>query len=164
MVDRTPEQLAVPRMASQYSQMLPHLGWEAIGINLRGFLTFPDNQDGASQYITSNIFGNPSWQGIGKSPVRASVNLVFDLEKSPLYFSVSEALMRKEEDETSISAVMFSGSFSYTIETENSSEQISYIQNVISNWQADLTTFNEVVNDYFIADTRVKEYAMAGSY
>ena len=39
MADKTPEKLKIPAMASKYVQMLSNLEYEAIGINIRGFLS-----------------------------------------------------------------------------------------------------------------------------
>jgi hypothetical protein len=158
MADKTPDKLSIPGMASKYIQTLPNLEYEAIGINIRGFLSFPENKDAASKYITSNFLANASWQGIGKSPVRASVNLVFDMERSPLYLSIAEAAMRKEEDETTVPIVMFSGSFSYAIDAESAAEKIAYMQEKISNWQTDFAAFNEIINHHFLIQNTVENY------
>jgi hypothetical protein len=158
MLDKTPEQLGIPVIAGKYIQTLPNLEYEAIGINIRGFLSFPEGKDTASKYITSNFLADASWQGIGKSAVRASVNLVFDMERSPLYLSITEATMRKEEDETTIPIVMFSGSFSYAINGKNSAEDIAYMQGIINNWQTDFATFNEIINHHFLANNRLESY------
>jgi hypothetical protein len=158
MAGKTPESLKIPAMASKYIQMLSNLEYEAIVVNIRGFLAFPEDKDAASRYIASNFLVNAPWQTIGKSPVRASVNLVFTLEGSPFYLNIAEAAMRKEEDETTVPIVMFSGSFSYVLKGESAAEKIAYMQGVIANWQNDFTAFNEIINNHLLAQNTAENY------
>ncbi len=158
MADKIPEKLKIPAMALQYIQMLSNLEYEAIGINIRGFLSFPEDKDAASKYIVSNFLANASWQTIGELPVRAaSINLVFDRERSPFYLNIAEAAMRKEEDEATVPIVMFSGSFSYVL-NGNAAEKLAYMHEVIANWQTDFTAFNEIINNHFLAQNTVGSY------
>ncbi|MCV3217087.1 hypothetical protein OGM63_26865 [Plectonema radiosum NIES-515] len=158
MAGKTPDQLKIPVIASKYIQMLSNLEYEAIGVNIRGFLSFPEGKDAASRYIASNFLANASWQTIGFSPVRASINLVFDRERSPFYLNIAEAAMRKEEDEATVPIVMFSGSFSYVVNGESAAEKIAYMHEIIANWQTDFTAFNEIINNHFLAQNTAVNY------
>lgn len=158
MADKKYEKLKITAMASKYIQMLSNLEYEAIGINIRGFLSFPEDKDAARRYIASNFLANASWQTLGKSPVRASINLVFDRERSPFYLNIAEAAMRKEEDETTVPIVMFSGSFSYVVNSESAAEKIAYMHEIIANWQTDLAAFNEIINNHLLAQNTAHNY------
>ncbi len=150
------EMPAIIRMSRSYTQMLTNLGYEAIGLNFRGFLAFPENKDAASKYITSNFLANSSFLSIGKSPVRASINLVFDTERCPVYFSIAEAGMRKEEEETTTPIVMFSGSFSYVLKGEASAEKLAYMHECIGNCQFDYAVFTDIINNHFLAQNVIE--------
>jgi hypothetical protein len=157
MVDKKYEKLVIPAMARKYTQTLPNLEYEAIGINIRGFLSFPDSQDAASRYIASNFLAAGTWQAIGTSPMRASINLVFQLERAPLYLSIAEAAV-KQADETTTPIVMFSGSFSYTLNGESASEKLAYMHECIGNWQADFAAFTDIINNHFLAQTATNSF------
>lgn len=158
MAGKTPEKLKIPAMALQYIQMLSNLEYEAIGINIRGFVSFPGDKNAASKYIASNFLANASWQTISELPLRdASINIVFERERSSVYLNIAKAAMRKEEDETTVPIIMFSGSFSYVLNGDFS-EKLAYMQEIIANWQTDLTAFNEIINNHFLAQNTVSSY------
>ena len=82
--------------------------------------------------------------------MRASLNLVYKFNRAPFYLSISEAALRNE-DETSTPIVMFSGSFSYELSGENGSEKLSLLNQAIDNWQVDLETYSNIINNKFLA-------------
>jgi hypothetical protein len=147
---------AIIRMSTNYTQMLPNLGCEAVGISFRGLKACPEDKDAASRFITSNFLAKSSFASIGKSPVRASINLVFDTERCPAYFNIAEASMRKEEEETTTPIVVFSGSFSYVLKGETSAEKLAYMHECIGNWQFDYAVFTDIVNNHFLAQNVVE--------
>lgn len=153
--DKSFEQPLIKKMACKYTQTLPNLDYEAVLVSFRNFLSFPDSQDEAIKYIASNFLTNGSWQTIGKSPVRASIDLVFDMEHAPLYLKIASATMRLE-DETTIPVVMFSGSFSYILDGESAAEKLAYIHECIGNWQTDFDAFTDIVNNNFIVQNAVE--------
>lgn len=147
---------AIIRMSTSYTQMLPNLGCEAVGINFRGFKACPEDSDAASRFITSNFLAKSSFASIGKSPVRASINLVFDTERCPAYFNIAEASMRSESSEATTPIVVFSGSFSYVLKGETSAEKLAYMHECIGNWQFDYAVFTDIVNNHFLAQNVVE--------
>jgi hypothetical protein len=157
MAGKTDESLKIPSMAIRYTKTLSHLGYKAFALNYRGFRSFPSDQDGARKYIIENFFPNASWQTIGKSPARASVNLVFEMSRSPVYMNITEATVRKE-DESTMPIVMFSGSFSYVLDGESAAEKLAYMHECIGNWQSDFAEFTDIINNHFLVQPVVESY------
>ena len=107
------ESILIPKIARKYAQALPNMEFEAIGINPRGYAPFPDGEDTARQYITHTLLSPGAWQSEGEEPMRASLNLVYKLQRAPLYLTVTEAALRAEsENETNTPIIILSGSFS----------------------------------------------------
>jgi hypothetical protein len=156
MVGKSLELLKVPGMAKRYTQTLSNLEYEAIGLNFRGFLSFPSDPDGARKYILSNFFPNASWQTICDT-VRAGISLVFEKPRSPLYMNIAEATVRKE-DETTMPIVVFSGSFSYVLDGESAAEKLAYMHECIGNWQSDFAEFIEIIDNHFLAKPVIESY------
>lgn len=155
--DKKPESLSVPSIASNYPQSLPNMEFEGLGISFRGYVPFTDSQD-ARQYMSKNLFAPGAWQEVGDAPVRATVNLVYSFERAPLYLSINEASLRNS-DETTTPIIMFSGSFSYSLSGETAVEKLASLQQAIGNWQTDLMTFSDIINNKFLAQV-VENYSV----
>ena len=150
IADNQVESLHIPSIARKYAHTLPNMEFEAVGINPRGYVAFPNEQEAARKYVTETLLSGGAWLESGDSPMRASLNLVYKFNRAPFYLSVSEAALRNE-DETSTPIVMFSGSFSYELSGENGSEKLSLLNQAIDNWEVDLETYSNIINNKFLA-------------
>lgn len=144
--------LQIASIASKYAKALPNMEIEAVGINPRGYVSFTSEEDAARKYMVENILcPGAAWQSEGTKSMRASVNLVYDYERASMYLNISEAGLRKE-DETSTPIVMFNGSFSYELEGETKEEKQENLHKALENWQTDVATYSDLVNNKFLAN------------
>lgn len=156
LMDGVNEAPAIIRMSRSYTQMLPNLGYEAVANNLRVLLPCPEDSYAASRYIIQNFFANSLFQSTSKPPKRLSINFVLETERCPVYFSIAEASMRKELEEATTPIVVFSGSFTYALKGEDSSEKLAYMHECIGNWQLDYAVFNDIINNHLLPQNVVE--------
>ncbi|MCW5319218.1 hypothetical protein GTQ43_38195 [Nostoc sp. KVJ3] len=142
-------ELVVANIAKKYVQTLPNIEYEAVGLNPRSYMTFDQQQDAARQYLAETLLSPGAWQEVGTTPVRATLNLVYTLERCPFYLTVSEAALRNP-DETSTPIVLFNGSFSYEVKSEAVPERIGNLHQIIDNWQVDFATYQEIISTKFM--------------
>lgn len=152
--DKAIGEIVVAEIAKKYIQTLPNIEYEAVGLNPRSYITFEQQQDTARQYIANTLLSTGAWQEIGTAPVRATLNLAYTLERCPLYLTVSEAALRNP-DETSTPIVLFNGSFSYQVIGETTSERIVNLHQILDNWQADLSNYQNIINNNFLTKEMV---------
>jgi hypothetical protein len=143
-------EIVVADIAKKYVQTLPNVEYEAVGLNPRSYMTFDQQQDAARQYLAETLLSPGPWQEVGTAPVRATLNLIYTLERCPFYLTVSEAALRNP-DETSTPIVLFNGSFSYEIKSETAQERLIELRQIINNWQADMSSYQEIINTKFLA-------------
>jgi hypothetical protein len=147
------EEIAVYEIAKKYVQMLPNAEYQGLGINPRGYVSFPgDQQDAARQFMSETMFMPGAWQEVGNVPVRATMNLVYSLEPAALYLTINEAALRNS-DETTTPILLFSGSFSYEATGENASEKLASLLQSMENWQANLENYSDIINNKFLGKT-----------
>ena len=146
-------EITVAEIAKKYVQTLPNIQYEGVGLNPRGYISF-EQQSAASQYLVKTLLSHGDWQSLGTAPVRATLNLVYTLERCPFYLTVSEAALRNP-DETNIPIVLFNGSFSYEVRSEISAERVVNLHNIIDNWQTDLSNYQEIINTKFLLKSEI---------
>jgi hypothetical protein len=153
------ESAKTPAIARKYCQVLPEVEYQALGINPRGYADLAD----ARNYLHQTLLKDGAWQQVGTAPMRANLNLTYTLEKGQLSLTVSEAMLR-QEDETNTPIVLFGGNFSVEASGETATQKKDSLMAALDNWQADLRTYVELVNDKFLAGTTPKTPVVADSF
>jgi hypothetical protein len=144
------EDTKIPAVIRKYVEALPRTDYQTLSINPRSFVTFEgEDENAASEYITSTLLSKGTWSDVGKAPVKAAVNLVYALERGELKLSVAEALLQLQEAPPT-PAVLFSGSFQYEIAGELEGEKLQHLYKLLDNWQPDLEAYREIVNKRFL--------------
>jgi hypothetical protein len=145
------EEIQIPQVALKYVEKLPHAEYMGLSFSPKLLLPFPNDPDAARRYITGTLLGNGDWKKIGKAPLQAGVNLVFQLERAQLTMGISEARLQQPQ-QPSMFSILFSGNFNYNINTEKSNQtKIERLLQAINFWQKDLQDFREIVTEKFLA-------------
>lgn len=142
--------VAVPGIARKYVETLPNVEYQAMGLNPRGYVTFDNGSDAARKYLSETLLSPGAWQEVGNAPVRATVNYAYTLERGQFNLSVNEAALQ-QPDQTTTPIVLFSGNFSYDIASITGSDKLATLYQALSNWEADLETYKDIVNTKFLA-------------
>jgi hypothetical protein len=151
IANKSTDTVIAPNIISKFTQALPNLDFQAIGINPRGFVAFGE-EDAANKFITEKLLAPGAWQEEGEAAMRASLNLMYKLKRAPLALNITEAALNQKDK--SIPIVIFSGSFSYQVIGNTVEQKLGYVNQVIGNWFTDITAFSSLVNDKFLADVR----------
>lgn len=150
-INETAVSESVAEIASKYVQTLSNIEYQGLGHNFRGYISFDNQQDAARKYLSETLLTPGAWQQVGTEPVRATVNYHYTLERSSLQLSVNEAALRQPDEETT-PIVLFAGNFIYDVSGDTKEEKLKSLQQAIDNWQVELETFKEIVNNKFLAE------------
>ncbi len=148
--DKSIDELSAGEVAQKYMATLKMAEYQTVGINFRSYIA-QNSPDAATEYINHQLLNAGIWQQYGTGKIRASVNLNYDLGARQLNLSIDAA---KIQFPTPIThpAVVFSGTFSYDT-TAHSSDRVTQIATIISNWKQELNEFNGLIIDRFLATT-----------
>ena len=144
MATKSLQELEVPQIARKYIEALPHAEYQMMGINLRGLVPFPQTVDAARQFLTRQLLSAGAWQDFGEEPARTSLNVAYTLQGRRLYLSINEAALQLPDEQVT-PIVLFSGNFEYSVEGDR-----QRLLSVLSNWQADLEIYKNLINDRFL--------------
>lgn len=146
--------IQAPSVARKYLQTLPNAEYKTVRIIFKGYVTF-DRQQSCNKYLTETLLNSGAWQSIGNENVRPGLNLSYSLDSCQLVLSINESRLRTI-DETILPIVMFNGNFSYDLTDDTFALRLASMQQAIANWQADLTTYKEIVNTKFFGEVAQK--------
>ncbi|WP_017304551.1 hypothetical protein [Spirulina subsalsa] len=152
-IKQNPQDLQAPIVARQYLEKLPHANYQGISINPKILIGFPNQEDAARKYIVETLLAPGGWQQLGQAPLKASVNLSYQLKRCPLNLGINEVRLQ-QPDQTSIAALLFSGGFTYGIPPEYQDQKTAYLSKRISTWQTDFETFREIITKKFFAQSQ----------
>ncbi|BAY80715.1 hypothetical protein NIES267_01720 [Calothrix parasitica NIES-267] len=142
------QELQISKVAAKYIEKLPNVEYRAVGINPKGFVTFTES-NGASNYFLNNLLASGEWREFGKTPVKAAIQLAYNLESSQLNLTINEGLLKVSEKK-SVPAVLFSGNFDYKISTNEPEARLKDLHQIIHNWKSNLETYKQLINDKFL--------------
>ncbi|NES99140.1 MAG: hypothetical protein F6K62_21760 [Sphaerospermopsis sp. SIO1G2] len=148
-----------PLVAHNYVKSLPNAEYQAVGIDIRGYITATDmGADTSAQDYLRSLLAPAPWQQVGTEPVKASVQLAFTLENKTLSLNINEGTLYVSEEET-VPIVLFNGNFSYQAQGNTKEERLESIHQLLDNWQGDLDTYQEIINTKFLTSEVVLQDA-----
>jgi hypothetical protein len=139
-------EILAPVIAHRYVEKLPAADYQYLQTSLGSIYSLGEKEDTVRHLIVKTLLSHSPWHSFGKSPVKASIDLLYELEHCQLNLKVDEARLQKSETST-IPALMFAGNFNYPLANYNEQEKLSRLCQLIDNWQKDLKTFQEIVED-----------------
>jgi hypothetical protein len=139
----------IPDVAMSYLDKFPNIDYQGVSISPKSLIGFGEEGNLARQFITENLLAPGPWRELGTAPMQANLNLVYRLEHCPMTLSINEARVQRPE-KSPIAALLFSGSFNYQTNQGAIPERVSQIKAQINNWQRDMKTFREIVNQRFL--------------
>jgi hypothetical protein len=141
--------MQIADVAMSYLDKFPNVDYQGVSISPKSLIGFGEEENTARKFIAENLLAPGAWREIGTAPMQANLNLVYRLEHCPMTLSINEARVQRPE-KTPVSALLFSGSFNYQTNEGAFPERVSQIKDKINNWQRDMKSFREIVNQRFL--------------
>ncbi len=148
MVNKDTEELKVANIAMGYTEKLSQIEYQGVAINLVGYVGF-DSDIESHQYLSQTLLSPGSWQDFGETPMRAAIDLSYDLNRCLLNLKINQAILKFPEK--SVSAILFSGNFNYQVLASDQEVKVTDLQQTIQNWEADLKTYQQLIEDKFLS-------------
>lgn len=142
------QEVQVAALACQLVQKLPKLEYQSVGINPVGLFMF-ESQQQTHQYLCQNLLSPGDWQEFGEGPIQAGLQLAYTLKRGQLILGINQA--KVQYPDKSASAIVFSGNFNYPLSGNSDSERLDNLQQLIQNWQEDLKTFRQLLEEKFLS-------------
>ncbi|BAY22174.1 hypothetical protein NIES2100_19370 [Calothrix sp. NIES-2100] len=141
------QEVQVAQIACQLVEKLPKVEYQSVGINPVGLFMF-DSETQTHQYLCQYLLSRGSWQEFGEEPLQAGLQLAYTLKRGQLILGINQA--KVQYPDKSESAIVFSGNFNYPLSGNSDSERLLAIQQLIQNWQDDLKTFRQLLEEKFL--------------
>ncbi len=142
------QKLNISQLAAKYVEKLPNVEYQAIGINPKGFVSFTES-NGAANYLLNNLLASGEWREFSNTPVKAAIQLAYNLESYQLNLTINEGLLRVSQ-EKSVPAILFSGNFNYNIVATQQEEKLQNLYKILQDWKSNLETYKKLVNEKFL--------------
>jgi hypothetical protein len=150
IVTKSYSDIKFAEIAKLYTQALPRAEYEALGINITGYATFPDNSELAQHYITKTLLSHGNWLEFGTSVPKVELNISYPLEQGNLNLKVAQAVLQKDNEPATTPIVTYAGNFEYSLRQLSSADKLSFLYNLLDQWQAHVETFTNLVERSFL--------------
>lgn len=147
--EQTEAELETPGVATRYISTLPNLEYQAVGINLRGYIPFEGDESGPQNYIEQHLLQAGEWQKGGASQSHSEINLVYVFEDHRLNLSINSATLQK--DGATLPILLLSGNFEYRLDAASTEERADRVKTIVLDWTKDLQSFRDVIAKFPVA-------------
>lgn len=114
------EECQVPALACKYVQKLPHVKYEAVGINFKGFIECAD-----SEKIVMNRFLKPGIASFnGVNPKASGLSFVYHLDDVRLRLSFDSGKVKHAENEKERNGILIDANFHMDLAGQNINQEI----------------------------------------
>jgi hypothetical protein len=143
------DNVLAPAVARQYVEKLAGAEYQQFNLGIKTLVPFSSDRNGARKFITETLLSPGPWSQISTEPLQATVTLQYKLTDCQLVIAVNEATLQVGEENT-IAALLFGGTFIYSIASESPQERINLFNKSLNNWQRDIENFREIVKNRFL--------------
>lgn len=143
------EEMEFARVAHRYLASLPAADYQLLKISPMCLYNLGSEADTVRELIVEELLAPAPWHSFGYSPMKAAVNLVYELERCQLNLMVDEARFQSGKAEA-LPGLLFAGDFIYDLTQSTGEEKINKLKAAISNWQQDVVMFQEKISENII--------------
>jgi hypothetical protein len=146
---KTLDELEVPEVVYRYIEKLPQENYQAVGLNLEGHTLF-DSQDTARSYLQEILSSGDRPHPSDHNLVQAIASFIYKLDRGVLTLTVRNTDLQLSETEQ-VPVLLFAANFHRDLSKLPDSERVHELSEIIENWQDDVETYQDIVNNKFLA-------------
>jgi len=143
------EEMKFAQVANRYLESLPAADYQLLKISPMCLYNLGSEADTVRSLIVKALLTPAPWHSFGYSPMKAAVNLVYELERCQLNLMIDEARFQSGE-KIPVPGLLFAGDFIYSLAEVTKSEKINSLKTAINNWQQDVAMFQEKISENII--------------
>lgn len=149
------QNIELPQIVQNYIEVFPQENYQAVGLNLEGNTTFNIQQE-ARTYLLETLQNPNYWQRDNENIVQAIVNFIYKIDRGQLTLTVRNTELKRSAEE-SIPVILFAANFNRDVAGVPDKDRFDILSQIIRNWQTDIDTYHEIVNNRFLSK-KVKQF------
>lgn len=139
----------VPEVAYKYIEVLPYIGYRAIGLNFTGHVVI-DKHDDLQNFILNKLIASGSWKNFQGNSPHVSIKFTYPMENGYLTIAVEEGGIQDNPNTQLLPVLIFEANFHRDISDSTNQEKTSQVKKYIQNWKIDFNTFKSLVEETFL--------------
>ena len=142
------EDLEVIKLASNYVAKMPSAKYQSLHIQPRRIVSLPE-AEGGKKYIAQTLLNYGPHLELGQISRGAKVDLLYQLKRCQLDLTIMEAKLEMA-DKNIIPGLFFGGKFIYYLNQYFPQENVSKLNQLLSNTPKDMDTFRKIIHQKFL--------------
>ena len=139
-----------PGVAERYLRTVPHVTYEAVGINAKGHISF-DSAEAAVACIREKFLASGPWLTFGNGLQHAGIKFAYNLEGRVLNVAIESASLAHGESAEPV--VVYAGNVHHTLKGDTTKDRLESAVNAVSNWSEDLRIFRDLVEGQILKES-----------
>lgn len=137
----------IPNIARKYLEVLPHVNYSALGINIISHV-IAENSDEIDNYFGEYILRSGDWKKYQNVSPNPSFSLNYPLENCQINISISPAKIESQEaDYQHKSVILFTGNIHRDFsDLKDLEKQREKLKQYLGSWENDLKDYQNIIN------------------
>ncbi len=136
-----------PGVAGEYLRMVPHVTYEAVGVNPKGHVTFESGEE-ALRCIRETFLAAGPWLEFGNGVRQTGVKFSYELQGRSLNLAVETTMFQAEDSETPV--VVFAGNFHHKLAAGTTGDRLNSALDEVGKWEEDVRVFRDLVEEQIL--------------
>ncbi len=136
-----------PGVADRYLRMVPHVTYEAVGVNPKGHVAFESGEE-ALTCIRDTFLASGPWLEFGNGVRQTGVKFSYELEGRALNLTIETTTFQAEDSETPV--VVFGGNFHHKLAGDTTRDRLNSALDEVGKWEKDVGVFRDLVEEQIL--------------
>jgi hypothetical protein len=146
--------LVVPDVVDRYLAEFPECIYQALGINVEGYVVFSD-QDMARNQFLRTFLNSDMEQEFDQYLTQAILNCLYKFERGILTLTARNTEIAVSQQE-SLSVIKFSANFNHDVSRIPKEERAHILRQFVTDWETDIDIYREIVSNKFLKEQGVR--------
>ncbi len=136
-----------PGVTDRYLQTVPHVTYEAVGVNPKGHVVF-DSDEEALRCTVDTFLAKGPWLDFGGGVRATGVKFKYELEGRTLTLSIDTATFPSADSKTPL--VLFGANFHRTLAGDTTRDRLDFARDEVRKWEEDVRVFRDLVEEQIL--------------
>ncbi len=136
-----PDEICTPSIAMRYMKCVPHVSYDAVGINPKGY-----SANGHGNRVLNMLREDGAWSSFKDVSPAVTLKAAYDFGEKRIALEIFESQQLQSSEKTT--QTVFQANFHRESRGHNVDSRIKHLNSIVESWQHDLREFFALVDKY----------------
>jgi hypothetical protein len=139
----------VPGVAQRYLRTVPHVSYQAVGINPKGHVAFA-SEAAALECAKGTFLAKGPWLDFEGGIQQIAIKSAYNLEGRTLHMTIETGSFQRGDTKSNV--IIFAANFHHVVSGDNTKDCVASAIRQVGKWEEDVSTFRSFVENRILGE------------